>query len=56
MKESFLEVYDLTLTTRTPLFVGSGEKYTVEKNEDKKCINKQYINKQYIWYNHLIDF
>lgn len=28
MKESFLEVYDLTLTTRTPLFVGSGEKYT----------------------------
>lgn len=28
MKESFLEVYDLTLTTRTPLFVGNGEKYT----------------------------
>lgn len=28
MKEDFLEVYDLTLTTRTPLFVGSGEKYT----------------------------
>lgn len=28
MKESFLEVYDLTLTTLTPLFVGSGEKYT----------------------------
>lgn len=46
MKESFLEVYDLTLTTRTPLFVGSGEKYTVEKNEDKKCINKQYIYKK----------
>lgn len=46
MKESFLEVYDLTLTTRTPLFVGSGEKYTVEKNDDKKCINKQYIYKK----------
>lgn len=46
MKESFLEVYDLTLTTLTPLFVGSGEKYTVEKIDRRQCVNKQYIYNQ----------
>ena len=39
MKElGHLQVYDLILKTRTPLFVGSGKKY-VKKEEKKKMMS-----------------